>query len=727
MILFRSDWKKYPTAIVDYNTSNESFLHLVYLYKKMGVENCEFPLALYQPELSGVDPYDENLSREMKLKISMEATYNPWYFFREVCRIPANSGTVPIQFKANRGNIALYWCFFNHIDFGLLQPRQTGKSVSTDCLMNGLINLWARSTTINLITKDIALRNNNVERLKEMRDLLPDYIYYPNRMDADNSELITNLKWGNRYKTSVGRNDRIAADKLGRGMTVPILHFDELAYINLIGASLPVALSSGSAARDEADDAGQPWGNIYTTTAGNINSRDGGYAYEFLTGGLPWSENLFDVSDQKRLAKIVDKGSSGDKPLIYAAFNHRQLGKSDKWLLRKLKETASKGELADRDYMNIWTTGTEGSPLTEEDKKAIQSSLGEPAYVELTEEGYALKWYIPQHEIAERMANGKFIMGIDPSEALGKNNDATGMVILDARTHDVICTGRYNETNLTTLTMFFTGLMERYENILLIPERKSSGSSMIDMMLIGMPRRGMDPFRRIYNRIVDDPDGMRTEYQEIQKPLSSRPAYFYDRYKRYFGYNTAGSGRNSRDALYSGALNSGVRIGGRRVYDQTLGNEMLSLTLRNNRIDHQRGNHDDMVISWLLAHWFCTQGRNLIFYGVDALSVFVDAETHTEEMTRGELYQRCRKQQQQKEFHKLVEELQEAEDPFVVSKLEMRLRKLSQTVDHEETGGVGIDAMIQQAREERGRKVKLQRYNSRVGMNRQRDWMRRVA
>lgn len=710
MILHKSDWAKYPSAVVDYNTTNESFKHLVYLYKKMGIKNAEFPLALYQPDLSGVDPFDETLSQDIKTRISLECQYNPWYYFRELARLPANAGTVPVRFQANRGNIAMYWSFFNHVDFGLLQPRQTGKSVSTDVLMNGLIHIWASSTDINLITKDNALRNNNVERLKEIRDLLPDYIYYPNRNDADNNELITNVRKKNNYKTSVGRNDRIAADKLGRGLTVPIMHFDELAYISFIEISLPVALSSGSAARDEARDANQPYGNIYTTTAGNINSRDGAYAHNLMTGGAVWDEQFLDIGSSDELAKVVEKNSTGFKPLIYGAFNHRQLGKTDAWLYSKLRESASHGELADRDYFNIWTTGTEGSPLTPEEKKAIRESELEPKYTEITPDGYVVRWYIDENEIEQRMRQGKFVMGIDPSEALGDNGDATGMVVIDVETHDLICSGRYNETNLTRLGIFFANMLIKWTNIIMIPEKRSSGTALLDTLFIHLHSNGVDPFKRIYNKIYDDPDGHRTEYHEVQKPLSGRQSYFYDRYKRYFGFNTSGAGRHSRDALYGDALKSALRLGGRRVHDKTLVNELLSLTIRNDRIDHRAGNHDDMVISWLLTHWFCTKARHLQSYGIDATRVFSAAKVSDREETPEDAFRAQQQRALTKEFNMLVESLKSAEDPMLIQRMEMKLRRLSTQIDVQETTGVGIDAMIKQAQEERSRKSKIKRY-----------------
>ncbi|MFO5695643.1 hypothetical protein ACLBP9_31255, partial [Klebsiella pneumoniae] len=50
------------------------------------------------------------------------------------------------------------------------------------------------NTHINLITKDYKLRNAIIERLKVMRDLLPEYIHYTDPLDADNSELLTCIR-----------------------------------------------------------------------------------------------------------------------------------------------------------------------------------------------------------------------------------------------------------------------------------------------------------------------------------------------------------------------------------------------------------------------------------------------------------------------------------------------------------------------------------------------------
>ena len=108
MIVFKSDWRKYPNAIVDTKTPNQSFLKLAALYRDMGVEHYYFHLALLQPALQGVDPHDEdNLTLEQKAMILYECDNNPWYYLREIVLVKGAGMTIDdCRFRANRSNIA---------------------------------------------------------------------------------------------------------------------------------------------------------------------------------------------------------------------------------------------------------------------------------------------------------------------------------------------------------------------------------------------------------------------------------------------------------------------------------------------------------------------------------------------------------------------------------------------------------------------------------------------
>ena len=61
MILFLEDWSRYPEAIVDTKTVNQSFIDLAHVYKKMGIKNHYFHLALHDRTLQGVDPFAPDL------------------------------------------------------------------------------------------------------------------------------------------------------------------------------------------------------------------------------------------------------------------------------------------------------------------------------------------------------------------------------------------------------------------------------------------------------------------------------------------------------------------------------------------------------------------------------------------------------------------------------------------------------------------------------------------
>lgn len=244
MILYKSDWDNYPSAIPDYTTQNVSFVRYSKLLKAMGVENHLFCLALIDPTLQGIDPFDSNLSELDMEKIVVECIENPWYFFREVLKIPAVAGAGNSPLLANRGNISLFWLFFNHVTTMLIQPRQTGKSVSTDSLMVWLLMLRCNNTMFSLLTKDDNLRVRNVKRLKDLIEDLPFFLKFKNKTDANNTERLTNNSLGNVYSTNVAQASIKAALNLGRGMTNAINHIDEIAFITNIDSTLPGLLAA---------------------------------------------------------------------------------------------------------------------------------------------------------------------------------------------------------------------------------------------------------------------------------------------------------------------------------------------------------------------------------------------------------------------------------------------------------------------------------------------------
>lgn len=705
MILFSSDWAKYPNAVVHYSTKNRTWVEFAVLLKNMGVENHLFHLSLLQPELEHVDPFDPELDFDTKTKISMEAQYNPWYFFREIIKVPPQAGPNPVPLKANRGNISLYWSFFNHIDYALVQIRQTGKSVSTDCLMTGLMYVFSSNTTMGLFTKDDALRRANVDRLKKMREYLPGYLYAKSRGDVDNQSEFSYETLDNTYKTAVAQKSEVAANNIGRGFTMPIQQYDETAFISMLDITMPAALAAGTAAREEAAQYDKPYGNIYTTTAGRKDSRVGKYVYDFFHKAASWTERFYDAQDQSELYNLVLTNGRSRKLMIHGVFNHRQLGRSDEWLARTLAENNAQGAAANMDFFNVWESGSLSMPIDPKTAEIIRDSEMDPLWEDMAREYYILRWYIAKNDLDEYMRDRPTTLGIDTSEAIGQ--DGIGFVLSDVVDMSLVAAMSINETNLYRFGKFLTWFLVTYPKVTLIIEKKSTAQNIIDTLLIELPKHGEDPFKRLFNRIVDDaPKGSEAYREVVDTPMSKRHPGVYTKYKKYFGFNTTGS---SRTLLYTTVLNSYTSKAAGNVRDKTLVGELLGLVVRDGRIDHKESGNDDMVVSVLMSEWFVTHAKNLRFYGIDPLQIKTAAYKKVEEMPIEDQIQDLEQEMLQEELDEVYEELKETFDVFKITRLESKLQRLSSKLVSQDENYLSIDAMIEQAALERDNRRKTKR------------------
>jgi len=612
MILFQSDWvHRHPTAIPHYSTTNRSWVKLAGVYHKMGVENCLFHLALHNPLLQDINPHDPNLSTEQIAMVVEEASENPWYVLREIIRVPPVAGISSVPLRANRGNISLYFLFFNHITLLLIQVRQSGKSLSVDALMVSLLMILSDNTDITLVTKDDSLRVKNVARVKGLIENLPKYLQLRTRKDTNNTEKITVSNLGNTYNTSVAQSSPKAAINLGRGTTTPIVHIDEIAFINNIEYTLPALLPATGSARDSAKEAGAPYGNIFTTTPGYLATKSGEFAYGIYNDSFRWTEALFDCKDIEDLRNMIITNSPSGKLQVLLDFNHRQLGYTDAWLREKISDAMSSGQSAESDFLGIWPAGSGSDLISKENKNAIMSSRIHDPDNMISTYGYIIKWYIPISNISKHT----IVAGLDTSEAIGK--DGIGLVLRDASTGEVLGSGDFNETNTVTFSRWLAELLIGYPNITLIIERKSTGISIIDGVIEILVHKRVDPFARLFNWVVNDARVKEAYKNEvINVPMSRRDPEVYIKYRKFFGYATSGVGRSSREVLYGEIFNAAISYTSDSVRDTKLANQLTGLKIKNNRIDHSEKGHDDLVIGWLLSYWMLSKGENLDFYGI---------------------------------------------------------------------------------------------------------------
>lgn len=711
-ILFLDDWLNYPDAAPHYGTHNASFIKLAKYYREIGVKNHLFPLALHNQNLRTVDPHSRDLTLQQIAAIMQECVENPWYFMREVLRAnsPGGLGTVP--FRGNRSNVGMWWCFFTHVTNITTQPRQTGKSYGCYGLTTYLLRIVCRNTQINLFTKDNKLRGDAVDTIKELMENLPWYMDIMQRDDKNNSEEITVNALGNSYATQVPQASVKAAENVGRGKTSAIWHIDEAPFLINLHHSLPALIGSMGAARESAKANNAPYGLIYTTTAGRQNTTEGAYFYERVKSAATWDEvAMLDAKNEEELHELIASRSKNKQVMTYSVYTHKQLGFTDEWLLRQISEVGFEPESREKlnmDYFNIWVSGSDSAAFSPDIARTIGLRKGKPKFVQRTDcTGVSMKWYIEENEIETYMAKFNTVMGVDTSDAGG--GDSMGVVIVNIETFEVVATINTNYVNIFTFAKLLTDLIVKFPNMTTIIERRSSGAAIMDQMLVTLPEQKVNPFERLFNLVVQETDNNKERYQELKRTRYIRDDLLFE-HKAEFGFPTSGGGDYGRSVLYGNNFQTSLEQACDRLVDIELSTQLLSLRVKNERIDHPPGGNDDSVIAWLLCMWLLRHGKNLSHYGINSDKIYARGNMVNRELTVEELREHERQERLQEELVRLFGELEGTDDDTLAFRLEQEIRVLSRKIKLEERIIYSVDQLIKAANENRRRRIVDERY-----------------
>ena len=718
MILFQRDWKE-KGAAPDYETKNESFLRMAMMYEAMGVKNCVWPLALYDKDLVGINPHDPGLDAHYRRKIAVESKRNFIYFLREIARDPKGSVADPVMFEANRGSLAATWTFFNILVVTLIMIRQTGKTFWVQWLVTWLKELGLTNSEITYYAQNQTLIGRASENIKLMEAAMPPYLMMRDKRERANSEVMMTAVLGNSVKFYVANRSKALADILGRGMTAPICICDEFAYCANNRISLGVMLSAAQAARELARRKGEIYGTVYTTTTGKRDTDEGRYAYEHVMNSAVFDEGLFDCRDRAHLEEVVRKMSPKGRPHVNITLNHRQLDKDDDWLRNRLEDAAQDPDQdpvqIKADYLNEWPTGSTESPFTQEQLDEISASEMIKYFLSIEEpENYALRWYYSEEERTLRLQE-PHILSIDPSEAVGQ--DGIGIVLRRVKTGEIAMAADINEALIQHFSRWLGTFLVKHEKVTLIVESKSSGRAILDYLLVFLPSVGIDPFKRIFNQVVQRAEEFPDRFEEIKGALSSPEVFL--KYKKYFGFGTSASGTTSRTDLYSRTLMEATRYTASMVRDRKLILEFRGLEIRGGRVDHQAGQHDDIVIAALLSYWLMASGRNLYYYGIDPRDVLCENKIRMKVLEDTSPYDEYRNEHARADVERITKQMAETDDEFFARRLENELQFAISKLSESDQGLVSFDNIVKQIREARHQRVGRTNYDWRsVGTER---------
>ena len=600
MILFEKDFHE-QGAYIHMNTLNTSFLKMAIMLNQMGISNNKFFLSIYDKDLMKYDPHNlTDPSIELAQRIGYECKVNLWYFLREVIRVTA-SGSGGIPYILNRSNLAQAWVFLNSINAFQTMPRQIGKTIGTMALACWFVYLAAKHCSWGMFCKGNKLQNENVDRLKKLRDALPKYLLKESMADTNNKEGLSYDRLKNSFATFVAQGDKTAAGDQARGQSFAVENWDEVCYYNNIDLSYDAATAGMDAAGDQARESGVPSAIIMTSTAGDIDDPRGRWCYRTVCDAMRFNEHLYDQPDRETLVNLINNNSKNG--WVYIEYSWKQLGKTQEWFERVTRNKSPK--VIAKDYLNQWLHGSDGSILPKELLARIQASKRDPVAV-TNYETLIINWYDDPEKLKhnENLRNRPYVIGCDTSDNVCR--DFTTMCMVDPYDLHIVATLKCNVSNLYFVAKCIMKFLTDFPRAIFIPERNKNGAMFLDFIFAEIRRDQFNPLKRVFNKY----------YQEYDPDVNLNNLNYDDgAVRRNFGFVTS-KAATSREFLYSSVLTTALKLVGDRLYDKSIIDEISGLTMKNGRVDHSEEGHDDLLISFLLACFFIIYGLNHQMYGV---------------------------------------------------------------------------------------------------------------
>lgn len=322
--------------IYDTDTKNISFIQTAVDLKKLGIKNCLFMLKLYDPSLKNVDPYDPDITDEQMIRVINECYLNPWYFLREVARIPDQGNPAGIPYQANRANMAMTYCFTKNIDSYLVIPRQIGKTQSAVAIIDWSFLFGTTDSQFLFQNMRSEKAIENLSRLKDQRELLPAYMQFKIAYDEDGKEIkgtnnvksLSNATNNNKIVTGASASSIEQAESIGRGGTQPIQYYDEVEFTKYIKTIIEAAGPAFATASANAKRNKSLSSRLFSSTPGDLDSQAGQDAAALVEGMCTWSEKFYDMKDEE-LEEYVELNSTNK--IVYIEYQYPQLGKDEEW------------------------------------------------------------------------------------------------------------------------------------------------------------------------------------------------------------------------------------------------------------------------------------------------------------------------------------------------------------------------------------------------------------
>ena len=595
--------------IYDFKTKNKSFFNLYNDLYKLGIKNNKFFLKLYDKDLVGVDVYNQILPLDMQMKVLLEIMINPWYFLREVCRIPEDGKPIESgsgsSFICDRNNIASWYCFLNGIDHYDSKPRQCGKTQNAVAEVNYAFHYGSMAATFLFFNKDFPLAKQNLYRLKFQRDLLPKWLQMTMayREDGsidkgrDNITTMSNPINGNVIKVMPKATSKDAAIKLGRGETAAFHYMDELDFTPYNTEIMKAAAFSYARASENAIKNNSLYGRIFSSTPGYLNTDAGLQADKLIQRMMVWEDRFYDEPINKIKSILNSNKCNG---IMFIEHNWKQLKKSVEWYERQCSLVDYDQDTILREIELQRIQGNERSPFKKQALVHITQHMREP--LEKLDLSKNLSPILVYEKLNKKI---NYILAVDPSEGLALNNNAFTLI----NPHTECVAAEYKSPYISPPDFFrlICKFMDEYCPKSMIVIEANRGRELINRFLESKYRYQLwYDSKKLAAKVVETTDKYGAERQSANE-------------RRAFGFDTTPS---SKPLLFS-IIERFMEEELNKVYSQYVVKDVTCVQRQpNGKIimgsgdDSEGVGHGDNLMSYLIGLFVLYNAENLEEFGV---------------------------------------------------------------------------------------------------------------
>lgn len=576
-----------------FSTTNKSFLEMHYFLKRKGITNNKFHLALYDPDLAAVDPYDPNLSFMMKAKITKECCRNYWYFIRQVVRVPSTGTATGVPYRLDRGNLALSYCASLNLNIFLEEPRQIGKTMGTDIWYLWLLNFGAANSAMTFLNKKLDDAKYNLSVLRDVRELLPSYLQMDRRFNPDgtkskarnNVETVENPINGNKIRVVASARNSSAAASLLRGRTTNLIYCDEWAFVpynEIVYVNMAPAFNTAS---QNAALNGRPYGIIITTTPGILTTDEGQFAFKMKENATKFDDSFYNLS-YNQLMDLIHANSRSN--FVYIRYTYEQLGKDEEWFRNVCIGMQMDWPAIRREILLEWSQTTENSPFRKEDLDVIKSLIRQPIQTILVLNKYVLNIY--------EKINLKYppLIGVDVSG--GYQRDSSAITVVDSYSTRVTAELNCNYISTPELAAAICEIVTRYlPNAVVNVERNGGYGASVLAKLVRSPIKS-NLFYTIKDKVIEE----RISGAQVHRKTQKTKVYGSD------------SSKAERENLME-IMRDRVEYHKDKIISPTIYEELCGLEVKKSgKIEHSDNTHDDQIFSWLWALYMYYNGTDLM-------------------------------------------------------------------------------------------------------------------